>query len=351
MTDSRTVVKALTEVDPGFLALTNTLFGPSVDGNAIWEYLYGSEGVSKMSPAPSDLSTMGGAAVPRKLLARPKPQTTVSTGTSQLAAPATKNIAPKSNQTVRKPATSSVLKSDELIEVLKHAVVTGVPTEVIEDVLKGAHSAPKREAVEGAVKRVKARFAGKGKPALAGAVVAGGGVKVADDMDERRRSKVEYVMDPYTFGYQSKSENGDDDITWSGEFSKVDEDQRLAFGWASVVELNGEPVVDRQGDMIDWQELEKAAYDYVEKSRKGGNMHKRTWGPDGDEPYHVADVVESFVVTPEKIEKMGLPPTTPVGWWLGMRIHDDESWEQVKKGERAGFSIHGRGRRRAMEGV
>ena len=31
---------------------------------------------------------------------------------------------------------------------------------------------------------------------------------------------------------------------------KVDEDQRIVYGWASVTTYKGEPVVDRQGDII-----------------------------------------------------------------------------------------------------
>jgi hypothetical protein len=140
------------------------------------------------------------------------------------------------------------------------------------------------------------------------------------------------------------------EIVWNGEFSKFDDDKRLAFGWASVVSLDGQPVLDKQGDLIDPDEIEKAAYQYMLVSRKGGEMHKRRTGPDGqDEPVHVADIVESFVVTPEKIEKMGLPEDMPQGWWVGYKVHDDEAWRKVKNGEYKGFSIHGRGRRTPTE--
>ena len=48
----------------------------------------------------------------------------------------------------------------------------------------------------------------------------------------------------------------------------------------SVVEVNGEPVVDLQGDYISVDEMEKAGYEYVMKSRKGGDMHLRDdWSP------------------------------------------------------------------------
>lgn len=130
-------------------------------------------------------------------------------------------------------------------------------------------------------------------------------------------------------------------VTWDVSFSKVDEDKHEVFGWASVVELDGKPVVDRQGDWIAPDEIEKAAYKYVLDSRKGGHQHKRN----GDAPFHASDMIESIVFTPEKIAKMGLPEDFPVGWWVGYKVHDDETWAKVKKGEVTGFSIHGSGKR------
>src|SRR5207342_3849263 len=53
--DSRTVVKALHEVDPGFVALCDTLFGKQVDAADVWEFIYTPDGISKMSPGMSDL--------------------------------------------------------------------------------------------------------------------------------------------------------------------------------------------------------------------------------------------------------------------------------------------------------
>ena len=129
------------------------------------------------------------------------------------------------------------------------------------------------------------------------------------------------------------------DVHWEGEISKLNVDKQQVFGWASIVEVNGEPVVDLQGDYIAIDEVEKSAYEYVHKSRKGGDMHLR----DGDQPVHKSDMIESFVVTPEKKKALGLPDEMPVGWWVGYQINDPELWSKVKNGERTGFSIHGRG--------
>lgn len=137
-----------------------------------------------------------------------------------------------------------------------------------------------------------------------------------------------------------------DTYTWEGTISKVDSDKQLVFGWCSLSKINGEPVVDLQGDYIPIEETEAAAYRYVIESRKGGDMHKRVSKLDSDEPLHTADLVESMVITGEKLEKMGLPPDAlPHGWWIGMKVNDNEQWQNVKNGKRLGFSVHGKGRR------
>ena len=184
-----------------------------------------------------------------------------------------------------------------------------------------------------------------------GKVVAGGAAAVgavkAGQAQRRRSGGVDYVPDYETYG-KADSEDGLD-VVFKGTFTEIDQDKRTAFGWASVVKINGQPVVDRQGDYIDLDDLEKAAYEYVHKSRVGGDMHRRTQSLMGDSAHKVSDMIESIVFTPEKIAKMGLPSDFPQGWWVGYKIHDDETWDLVKKGERTGFSIHGKGLRKAAD--
>lgn len=121
----------------------------------------------------------------------------------------------------------------------------------------------------------------------------------------------------------AKADEGDEDYEFGFdvEITKFDTDERTVFGWASITEQDGVPVLDRQGDMIATEEMAKAAYDYVVASCKGGHQHKRT---ETDEPLQVSDMIESMMFTPEKIAKMGLPADTPVGWWCGFRVSDDE---------------------------
>jgi hypothetical protein len=123
--------------------------------------------------------------------------------------------------------------------------------------------------------------------------------------------------------------------------SKRDDDKRQVFGWASVVELDGQPVIDLQGDYATIDVIEKAAYDYVQSSRRGGDMHQ----PGSN----VSSMIESFMVTVEKKAALGLPDSTPTGWWVGFAVNDDATWQLVKEGKRPEFSIHGSGRRVDVE--
>jgi len=143
------------------------------------------------------------------------------------------------------------------------------------------------------------------------------------------------------------SKSDDMDVTWETTISKVDTDKRQVFGWATVTHVDGKEVVDLQDDYIPMEEIEKAAYNYVLTSRKGGDMHAR----DGEGPKHTADLIESVIFSPEKIEKMGLDMAAfpKMGWWLGMKVNDEEQWDLVKKGARTGFSIHGKGHRVTKE--
>jgi len=127
---------------------------------------------------------------------------------------------------------------------------------------------------------------------------------------------------------------------------KSDDDKRLVFGWASVsVTLDGVPLEDRQSDIIDPDELENAAYEYVLNFRDGGEEHIPSLRKK-------ARLVESCVFTEEKQEAMGIPPgTLPVGWWIGFYVDDDEAWGKIKNGTYKMFSIEGTATRETIEGV
>lgn len=117
---------------------------------------------------------------------------------------------------------------------------------------------------------------------------------------------------------------------------KSDDEKRLVFGWASVAtRANGETVLDWQDDIVEIEELEPAAYDFVRFYREGSDMHERG-GLD------IAVLVESMVFTPEKQAVLGIQGgTIPVGWWVGFYVVDDDVWEKVKDGTYPMFSIEG----------
>lgn len=128
-------------------------------------------------------------------------------------------------------------------------------------------------------------------------------------------------------------------MNFEGPITKVDMKHRLVFGWAYVSkDADGTVLVDSQDDYIDddW-ELEKAAYEYVVKSRDGSDTHVVKG---------LATLVESVVFTKEKSKAMGLGDNVPTGWWVGLRITNDRLLEKVQSGDYTSFSIGGKGLRK-----
>ncbi len=123
---------------------------------------------------------------------------------------------------------------------------------------------------------------------------------------------------------------------------KSDDEKMLAFGWASVsIRVDGEVIEDWQNDIVEPEELEKAAYDYVLLYREGGEMHERGGA---------AILIESVVFTEEKMRTMGIPDgTLPIGWWIGFKVTDPDVWEKVKDGTYPMFSIEGEAERIEVE--
>lgn len=186
------------------------------------------------------------------------------------------------------------------------------------------------------------------KTPKAGAALAGGAaaLETAGLAGDFLGRKVTKKPQPKSGVYKALDRVQDEGELLMETISKADEEKKQVFGWCSISKKDGVDVVDLQGDMIPIEEIETAAYSYMLNSRKGGNQHQRVnKGFVEDEPLHVSDIIESVVFTPEKIEKMGLPADFPQGWWIGQQIHDEETWQQVKTGQRKSFSVHGKGRR------
>lgn len=118
---------------------------------------------------------------------------------------------------------------------------------------------------------------------------------------------------------------------------KSDDDKRLVFGWALVsATSDGKQIIDHQGDIVDQDELEEGAYEYVLNFRDAGEEHIGSLRKK-------ARMVESVVFTEEKLQAMGIPlGTVPYGWWIGFYVDDDDTWEKIKSGHYKMFSIEGR---------
>jgi hypothetical protein len=115
--------------------------------------------------------------------------------------------------------------------------------------------------------------------------------------------------------------------------TKMDAAQRLVFGWAMISKTAaGVLVTDLQGDQIEPEDLEKAAYEFVLNKRAAGEMH--TGNAQGQ-------LVESIVFTPEKMAKMGIPEgVLPSAHWVGFLL-TPELFKKVQNGTRMMFSIQG----------
>ena len=125
------------------------------------------------------------------------------------------------------------------------------------------------------------------------------------------------------------------DFNLAARIAKLDPEQRIVWGWASVVSENGKPVVDRQGDVIEIDELQRAAHDFIAFYRTGGAMHAKLG---------IGVVVDSIVFTDAVQQALGIELGRE-GWFVGMKVVDDATWEAVKAGEYEGFSIGGTGLR------
>jgi hypothetical protein len=127
----------------------------------------------------------------------------------------------------------------------------------------------------------------------------------------------------------------------SGFVVKKDMERRVVYGWASVIEVDGEEYEDEQGDRIGESELLTAAHKYVLDARAGKVMH---------EGVQIGEIVESLVFTNFLQEQLTIEAQKighagcdlgMVGWFIGMYITDDETWERAKSGDFNAFSIGG----------
>lgn len=108
---------------------------------------------------------------------------------------------------------------------------------------------------------------------------------------------------------------------------KVDEDKRLVYG---IVYAPDE--TDTQGDTMEAAEIEKAAHEFLAAGRTA-NVDKQH-----NQQADKGLVVESYILG-EDDERF---PDDPAGAWaVVIKVTDDDTWAEIKKGDLKGISMQG----------
>lgn len=127
----------------------------------------------------------------------------------------------------------------------------------------------------------------------------------------------------------NKKKSADVSFELEVEFAKTDDEKQIVVG--VVLEPDE---IDTQGDIITLDEIEKAAHEFLIKSRVVGKQH---------ETVADAEIVESYLV-PEDLT-IGVEKVKKGTWVMAVKVHSDELWQEVKDGKFSGFSIGGKGKR------
>jgi len=123
-----------------------------------------------------------------------------------------------------------------------------------------------------------------------------------------------------------------------GQILKYDDEQRLVYGWASVISEKGVPLIDRQGDTISAETMTKAATEFMLNTRTTKAMHTGN---------KVGEFIHSFPLTTELAKAFGIS-CDKEGWLVCAKVYDDKTWQKVKSGELKAFSIGGRAKREVI---
>lgn len=114
---------------------------------------------------------------------------------------------------------------------------------------------------------------------------------------------------------------------------KLNEEEHMVYGWASVISKDGQQIIDRQGDVVDSADLRGAVVDFMKHQRNAGEMHR----PDR---LSVGVVVESLVLDDSIQKSLGIDLGME-GWYVGVHVPDQTTWDKVKDGTYKAFSIGG----------
>lgn len=120
------------------------------------------------------------------------------------------------------------------------------------------------------------------------------------------------------------------------EIAKVDDTKHIVIGVVYQPDVE-----DSHGDMMDAVEIEKAAHLFMENQHTY-NIDKQH-DLDADKGY----VVESYIAPCDM--EIGDQVIAKGSWVAGVKVTDDDAWEEIQKGEITGFSMFGVGKREEVE--
>lgn len=112
-----------------------------------------------------------------------------------------------------------------------------------------------------------------------------------------------------------------------------DEDYMFVFGAVLVPES-----VDKQGDIIGADVIEKAAHDFMESSRANDLLHQ------DDLSLRQSVVVESSIVRSRNGVTINGVKYAKGTWLAGTRVYDEKIQKMIREGKVQGYSIVGKGR-------
>lgn len=119
--------------------------------------------------------------------------------------------------------------------------------------------------------------------------------------------------------------------------SGIDPKKRMVYGFANVSMNGGKPVVDTQGGYIPLEVMRKSATDFIQKGGRVQLQHEDLSTPARGK------VVESLVIDDGISKSLGIQDTRH-GWYVGVEVTDDATWELAQSGMLSGLSIAGHGR-------
>lgn len=157
-------------------------------------------------------------------------------------------------------------------------------------------------------------------------------------------SKVTPFMGVLKFGpeiHEPINENWAEDKGYrvaKAQIAKAAPTGKTVWAWASVIEENGKPVIDHQGDVISEAELEKAFDGFMENSRDVGLMHNSVGH---------GRVTQGLVFTKELQQALGID-LGRCGALVKINVDDPEVQKRVASGELRELSIGGTGKRKKI---